>query len=159
MASDGLATVKGHAAKFSVSVWLLLGGLVLTVIATFLPFATESVKLFGETLASQQLPTTGAAKAVVIVLVALAVFLAFPALTGSELASSRLIGLSIVVGLLGALTVVWFLNVSSENNKGGDVVSVTPGVGLFLYGLGVVVAAVGVVRLWIDRSKTLKQAY
>ncbi|ORV89874.1 hypothetical protein AWC11_13470 [Mycobacterium interjectum] len=159
MASDGLATVKGFAGKMSVTAWIVLGGLVVTVISTFLPFATESIKLFGETLGSHEVPANGAAKFVVIVLVALAVFLALPALSGSQLAAGRLIGLSVVVGLLAVLTLVWFNTVSTENNKGEGVVELTPGLGLMLYGVAVLVTAVGVVRLWIERSKAGKQSY
>jgi Protein of unknown function (DUF2510) len=159
MASEGLAAAKGFAGRFSVNLWLALGGLVVTVIATFLPFATVSVKLFGNNLDAHDVSANGAAKFIVLLLVALAIFLLFPALTGSQLVVGRLIGLSVVVVLLGALTVVWFNSVSTQNNEGEGVVEVTPGFGLMLYGAAVVVTAVGVVRLWIDRSKTPKPTY
>lgn len=159
MASDGLATVKGFAGNMSVNGWIVLGGLVVTVIAMFLPFATVSIKLFGETLGSHSVPANGAAKFVVIFLVALAVWLALPALTGAQVPVRRLLGLSIEVGLLGALTVVWFLSVSKENDQGEGVVDVTPAFGLVVYAAAVIVTAVGVVRLWMDHLKAQKQLY
>jgi len=157
MASDGLATVKGFAGKMSVAAWVVLGGLVVTVIAIFLPFATVSIKLFGRTFGSHEVSADGAAKLVVIVLAAVAVFLAFPALSGSQVPVGRLIGLSVVVGLLGGLTFVWFHTVSTKNNEGEGFVDVTPAFGLMAYGAAAVVTAVGVVLLWIDRSKTKQQ--
>jgi hypothetical protein len=83
--------------------------------------------------------------------------LALPALSGSQVPVGRLIGLSVVVGVLGGLTIVWFNTVSTKNSEGEGFVDVTPGFGLMVYGAAVIVTAVGVVLLWIDRSKT-KQA-
>jgi hypothetical protein len=157
MASDGLATVKGFAGKMSVAGWVVLGGLVVTVIAIFLPFATVSIKLFGRTFGSHEVSADGAAKLVVIVLASVAVFLAFPALFGSLVPVARLIGLSVVAGLLGGLTFVWFHTVSTKNNEGEGFVDVTPAFGLMAYGAAAVVTAVGVVLLWIDRSKTKQE--
>ncbi len=149
--------MKGFAGNVSVTAWVVLAGLVVTVIAIFLPFATVSIKLFGRTLSSHEVSANGTAKFVVIVLAAVAAFLAFPALSGSQVAVGRLIGLSVVVGLLGALTFVWFNTVSSQNDKGEGFVDVTPGFGLMVYGAAAIVTAVGVVMLWIDRSKTRTQ--
>jgi hypothetical protein len=154
MASDGAATVKGLVGKMSVPTWVVLAGLVVTVIATFLPFATVSLKLFGRTLTSHEVAADGTAKVVVIVLAAVAVFLALPALSGSQVPVGRLIGLSVVIGLLGGLTFVWFNTVSTKNNEGQGFVDVTPGFGLMVYAAAVIVTAVGVVLLWMDRSKT-----
>lgn len=157
--SDGPATIKDFAARTSVTGWVVLVGLVVTVIATFLPFATESIKLFGETLGSREVPADGAAKLVVVVLVALAGWLAFPALSGSQVVVGRLIALSVVVGVLAALTLVWFNKVSAENNQGEGVVELNPGFGLIVYGVAVLVTAAGVVRLWVERSKTRRRPY
>ncbi|WP_077097700.1 hypothetical protein [Mycobacterium terramassiliense] len=141
----------------SVSAGIVAAGLAVTGISTFLPFATESVKLFGETLGAREVPANGAAKFVVIALVVIAVGLAFPLLSGSQVVLGRLIGLSVVVGLLAGLTVVWFKTVAAENDKGLGVVELKPGFGLMVYGVAVIVTAVGVVRLWIERSKTQRR--
>jgi Protein of unknown function (DUF2510) len=159
MASDGLATVKGFAAKLSVTAWLLVGGFVITFIGTFFPYATVSASALGSIVFSQEVSANGAARFVVLVLVGVASGLAWPALSGSEVAVWRLIGLSVVVCLLAVLMVVWFSNVSTDNKEGEGVVDVSPGFGLLLYGAGVVVVAVGVVRLWILRSRTQNRAY
>lgn len=151
--------VEGFAARMSVSAWIVVAGLVVTAISTFLPFATESVELFGETLGSREIPANGTAKFVVIALVAMAAGLAFPVLSGSEAAVGRLIGLSVVVGLLAGLTMVWFNTVAAENDKGLGVVQIKPAVGVMVYGAAVAVTAVGVVRLWIERAKTRKRPW
>jgi hypothetical protein len=137
----------------SVTAWIVFGGLVVTVISIFLPFATVSLKLFGRTLTSHGVSADGTAKLVVIVLAAVAAFLALPALSGSQMPASRLIGLSVVVGLLGALTFVWFNTVSTKNSEGEGFVNVAPAFGLMVYGAAVIVTAVGVVLLWMDRAK------
>jgi len=156
-ASDGVAAVKGVASTISVPAWIVLGGLLVTVISIFLPFATVSLRLFGRTLTSHGVAADGTAKLVVIVLAAVAAFLALPVLSGSHIPAGRLIGLSVVVGLLGALTFVWFHTVSTKNSEGEGFVDVAPAFGLWVYAAAVIVTAVGVVVLWMDRSKT-KQA-
>jgi hypothetical protein len=138
----------------SVPTWLLLGGLLVTVISIFLPFATVSLRLFGRTLSSHGVAADGTAKLVVIVLAAVAAFLALPALSGSQMPVGRLIGLSVVVGLLGALTFVWFHTVSTKNSEGEGFVDVAPAVGLWVYAAAVIVTAVGVVLVWMARSKS-----
>ncbi len=157
MASAGLPAVEGFAAGMSVTAWIVVAGLAVTAISTFLPFATESARLFGETLGSREVPAPGAAKFVVIALVAIGVGLAFPVLPGSNVAVGRLIGLSVVVGLLAGLTIVWFNTVAAENDKGWGVVQIKPAFGLMVYAAAVIVTAVGVVRLWIERSNTQKR--
>lgn len=119
----------GVAARMSVTAWIVVAGLVVTGVSTFLPFATESVRLFGETLGSRGVPANGATKFVVIALVAIAVGLALPILSGSQVVVGRLIGLSVVIGLLAGLTIVWFNTVAAENDKGLGVVELKPGLG------------------------------
>jgi hypothetical protein len=60
----------------------------------------------------------------------------------------------VAVALLGALTFVSFHTVSTKNNEGEGFVTVTPAFGLMVYAAAVIVTAVGVVLLWMDRSKT-----
>jgi len=52
--------------------------------------------------------------------------------------------------------VVSYLDVSENNGKAEGIVKVSPAFGLLLYVAGVVVVAVGVVWLWMDRSRTQK---
>lgn len=151
---ESLAAGKAAAARMSVPAWIVFGGLLVTVISIFLPFATVSLKLFGRTLSSHGAAADGTAKFVVILLAVVAAFLALPALWGSRMPASRLIGLSVAVGLLGALTFVAFHTVSTKNNEGEGFVTVTPAFGLMVYAAAVIVTAVGVVLLWMDRSKT-----
>jgi Protein of unknown function (DUF2510) len=158
MASDGLATVRGIVGNFSIAAWLLVGGFVITLIATFFPYATVSVNALGSIVFSQEVSANGASRFVVLLLVGVAAGLAWPALSGSEVAVWRLVGLSAVVGVLGVLMVVWFTNVSADNREGEGAVNVSPGFGLLLYGTGVIVIAGGVIRLWILRSQTQNRA-
>ncbi|OBI90677.1 hypothetical protein A9X00_18320 [Mycobacterium sp. 1245805.9] len=140
-------------ATMSVPAWIVLGGLLVTVISIFLPFATVSFKLFGRTLSSHGVAADGTAKFVVILLAVVAAFLALPAVSGSRVPTARLIGLSVAVALLGALTFVWFHTVATKNNEGEGFVNVTPAFGMMVYAGAVIVTAVGVVLLWMERSK------
>jgi hypothetical protein len=154
MASDGLAQVKGVVGNFSMTAWVLVAGLITTFIGTFFPYASVSVNALGSSVILQQVSANGPARFVVIFLVAAAAALAWPALSGSQAAVWRLIGLSVAVAALAGLMVVWFTNVSTSNQEGEGVVDVSPGFGLLLYGAGVVITAVGVIRLWLLRSRT-----
>jgi hypothetical protein len=158
MVPDGLATAKGFAPKFSLAAWLVFGGLVVGVIATFLPFATVSINVFGMTFRAHEVSASGTARFVIFLLVVVAVGLAWPTLSGSAMAIGRLIGLSVVVVLLVVVAVVAYLDVSEHNGKGEGIVKVSPAFGLLLYWAAVAVIAVGVIWLWIDRSKRQRQA-
>jgi hypothetical protein len=135
---------------------LAFGGLVVAVVATFLPFATVSIHVFGMTFRAHEVSAGGNARLFVFLLAAVTVFLAWPAVSGSAVADWRLIGLSAVVGLLIVVAVVAYLHISENNGKGEGLVKVSPAYGLLLYGAGVVVVAAGVVWLWTDRSRTQK---
>jgi hypothetical protein len=157
-ASDGRATVKGFAAKPSIAGLPVFGGLVIAVVAIFLPFATVSIQVFGMTFRAHEASASGTARFVVLLLVAAAVFLAWPTLTGAAVADWRRIGLSVVVVLLIVVAVVAYIDISDNNGKAEGLVKVSVAFGLLLYGAAVVVIAVGVVWLWIDRSRTQRQA-
>jgi hypothetical protein len=119
---------------------------------------TVSANVLGMTTGSQT-SANGPARIAVFLLVAVAVALAWPSLSGSPVVIGRLVGLSVVVVLLAGLMVVWFNSVSSVNSQGEGVVDVTPGFGLLLYGFAVIVVAAGVVRLWLHRPQTQTQTY
>jgi hypothetical protein len=159
-ASDGLAQVKGVVGNFSMTAWVLVAGLITTFVGTFFPYASVSLNALGSSVVLQEVSANGPARFVVIFLVAAAAALAWPALSGSQVAVWRLIGVSVAVAALAGLMVVWFTNVSTSNQEGEGVVDVSPGFGLLLYGAGVVIIAVGVIRLWLLRSRTSRnQAY
>lgn len=147
MASDARAAATGFAAKLSVTAWLLFGGFILAVIATFFPLVTVSAPLMGSVEVSDRGDTLGP----VFVLVAVAAGFAYPTLTQSQLTLWRLVGMSVVVGLLGVLMIHWFIDASASD---GDVSS-SPGFGLLMYGVAVIAMAIGTVRLWLlHRSQT-----
>jgi hypothetical protein len=158
-AYDGFSAVKGVVGNLSATAWLLVGGVAITIIATFFPYATVSISAFGSIVFAQQVSLNAASKFAVVLLAALAAGLAWPALSGSLLALWRLIVTSALVGVLAVLMVVWFTNVSGDNREAAGVVDVSPGFGLLLYGAGVVVLSAGVIRLWIVRAQMHNRAY
>jgi hypothetical protein len=159
MASEGLAAVKGMVAKLSVTTGLLFGGLVIAVIAIFCPWAT--VTEMGIDVASAGGPNTGWKFAVLLVIAA-AAWLAWPTLSGSPMQVNRLIGLTIAVCVLFGVVIIGFINVNSFSSDVAkntfQIVHASAGFGLWLYTVAVIASAVGVVQLWIHRSKTQGQA-
>jgi hypothetical protein len=133
-----------------------LGGLVIAIVAIFLPFATVSIGLFGFTLRAHEVSAGGTARIVVVLLVAVAVGLAWPTPSRSRTVVARLIGLGVVVVVFVVVAVVAYLDVSENNGKAEGIVKVSPAFGLQLYGAGVLVIAAAVVWLWIDRSRAQK---
>ena len=119
MASDGLASVKGVAAKLSVTAWLLYGGFVVALIATFCPAATVTYHLFGAALSSADVSFNGPARIVAFLVLAGAAWLAWPTISGAPVSVGRAAGLSVAVLLLIGLCLAWFVSVSS-NNKGNS---------------------------------------
>ena len=155
MASDGLASVKGVAAKLSVTAWLLYGGFVVALIATFCPAATVTYHLFGAALHSADVSFNGPARIVAFLVLAGAAWLAWPTISGTPVSVGRAAGLSVAVLLLIGLCLAWFVSVSSNNRGDSSTgVSVSPGFGLLLYAAAVVVIAVGVGLVWARRTKT-----
>ncbi|HUO37975.1 MAG TPA: hypothetical protein VMU34_09125 [Mycobacterium sp.] len=150
--------MKGIVAKVSITTGLIYGGLIVAVIAIFLPFATVTEKVLGMTIVSRDVAANGSAKLVVVLIVAAAAWLAWPTVSGSQMSRPRLIGLTVGVCLLIGLVVVWFVNVSSNNGDGDIGADVSPGFGLLLYGVAVIAIAAGVVRIWMHRPQTQQPA-
>jgi hypothetical protein len=158
-AADNFSGVKGVVGNLSATVWLLVGGVVATVIATFFPYATISVKALGTIAFSQEVSLDGADRFVIMLLAAVAAGFAWPALSGSQIVVWRLIVVSALVGVMAVLMVVWFTNVSGDNREAEGLVDVSPGFGLLLYGAGVVLLGAGVIRLWVSHARMENRAY
>lgn len=148
VAADGLTTAKNIAARLSVTAWLLFAGFVIAVIATFFSLVSYNAGFL-----SVDSGFNGVQRLIVFVLVGVATWLAWPLVSGSQIAMNRLIGLSVVDGLFGILLIIWFSQVSSVNRQMDGIVDVSPGFGLMMCGAAIVLIAVGVVRLWIQRSQ------
>jgi hypothetical protein len=172
MASEGLVAAKGFAAKLSITGWLIFAGLVVAAIGIFLPWVTVSadVPLAGH-LSADLSPFKDFWIFGVLVVIACAAWLAWPAFSRSRIPLNRLIGLSVAVGLLVVCFVigVWayvngvlerdkeFADSGTEDLKG--LVDVSIGPGLILYTAAMVAIVVGTVQLWRQRSRTQNQAY
>ena len=174
MASDGLANAKAFAAKLSIPAWLLYGGFVVAAISTFLTWVSVSATIEGTNFNEDVSPFQGVWVVVVLAVIATAAFLAWPSISGSQMPASRLIGLTVVIGILGVGLIVGFwdyANGLSELKEAGKdltdeemqalkgLVHVSMGPGMILYMAAVVAMVAGVVMLWRHRSRIPKQAY
>jgi hypothetical protein len=135
--------------------WLLYGGFVVALIATFCPAATVTYHLFGAAIKAEDVSFNGPARIVAFLVLAGAAWLAWPTVSGSPVSVKRAAGLTVAVCLLIGLCLAWFASVSSNNKGDSSIgVSVSPGFGLLLYAAAIVVIGVGVGLVWARRAKT-----
>ena len=165
----GPATAKGITAKFSVAAGLLFGGFVIAAIAMFLPWVTVTANspLGGSLYQVDASPFKGGWIFAVLLVIAGAAWLAWPTVSGVQMSVQRLAGLSAVVCLLIGCFLIGFVDyvsgvaekqkVTADSGEAltglGAGVDVSMGFGLLLYTAAVVAIVVGVVRVWINRSK------
>ena len=156
MPSVSVATVKDTLGKLSVTAWLLLGGSVVAAIAIFFPWQTITLnadELGLGNLGTDNSALAGGTRFAVLLVIAAALWLAWPTQSGSAMSVRRLTGLSVVVGLLVGAFVLGFYGVSDNNRiNAGNGMSFSAGFGLLLYTAAVVAIVVGVVRVWMRRS-------
>jgi hypothetical protein len=148
-------TTKGAVARFPAATLLLFGGFALAIISSFLTWETMTTTvsaldtpLYTDT---KIIGLSAAAKFVVLAVIGVAAWLAWPIFAKSSVSAKRLAGLSGVAVLFVLFSVGWFISVSGDNTNG---VNASVGLGYLLYTAAAVAIAVGIVRTWVDRSKT-----
>jgi hypothetical protein len=156
MPALSLATLKGTVAKLSVTAWLLFGGFVFAAIGIFFPWQTVSFNAAGlGELGSNNTALAGGARFAVLLVIAAAVWLAWPARSGSQMSLKRLTGLTVVVFLMVGVFVLAFYGVSDNNRmNAGSGEDFSAGFGLLVYTAAVIAVVVGTVRVWMQRSRT-----
>jgi hypothetical protein len=164
---DALAAVKGIGVRFSVTAGLLFGGFVIAAIALFLPWVTVSVNspLGGGLYKTDASPFQGGWIFVILLVIGVATWLAWPTISGSKMGIPRLAGLTATVGLQIVFLLIGFVSyvngVSEKNkimtNSGEDLAGLAPDVsiqaGMFLYAVAIVAIVAGLVRIWKHRSR------
>ena len=156
MPHDQYVTVKDTLARLSVTAWLLFGGFVIAAIGIFFPWQTISYNAAGlGELGSNNSALAGGARFAVLLLIAAAVWLAWPTRSGSKMSVKRLTGLTVVVCLLVGVFVLGFYGVSDNNRmNAGSGEDFSAGFGLLVYTAAVIAVVVGIVRVWMHRSRT-----
>jgi hypothetical protein len=166
--TQSLAPANGIATRLSATTGLLFGGFIIAAIAMFFPWVTVSVDspLGGSLYKADASPFTGGWIFAIQLVIAAAVWLAWPTLSGSQISVKRLGGLTAVVGLQ---IVCLFIGLADYANgvtekkataRAGEELTnlhVSVGFGLLWYTAAVVAIVVGVVRVWIHRSNTEKR--
>jgi hypothetical protein len=146
---------------------LLYGGLVIAAIALFLPWVTVSVSgpFGGDLYKADASPFKGGWIFVILLVIAGAAWLAWPTVTGSTMPIKRLAGLTAVVGLQILCLLAGFVDYANgadelDKTMGGtraQLIGINPdvsiGFGFVLYAVAVVAIAVGLVQIWMHRSK------
>jgi uncharacterized membrane protein len=135
----------------------VVGGLVAALIALFLPLANVSA----EGVLSVDVYWPGWAKFIGFLLVAAGLALTWATYDRLQTQQATLIGLSVLVGLMIAHLILNWFTYDSESKGNGDLagVDVSPGFGLLLYTLGLIVAAAGIVLIWRARSTPQSRPY
>ena len=156
MPSVSVATVKQTLGRLSVTAWLLFGGGVVAAIAIFFPWQTITItanELGLGDLGTDNSGLAGGTRFAVLLVIAAAVWLAWPTQSGLAMSVRRLTALSVVVGLLVGAFILGYFGVSDNNRiNAGSGDSFSAGFGLLLYTAAVVAIVVGVVRVWMHRS-------
>lgn len=168
-AVHGFPAVQVYAANLSATTGVLFGGLVIAAIAMFMPWVTVSVDspLGGSVFKVDASPFTGAGVFAVLLVIAGAMWLAWPILSGSPLPLKRLYGLTVAVA---AQIICLFIGFGDYANGVGEKSKVVAGLGqeltglhvsiefgLLLYAAAVVAITVGLVRIWMQRSHAAKR--
>jgi hypothetical protein len=145
------AAFANVAGKIPLAGWLVVGGLFAALIGLFLPLANVSA----EGILSIDVYMPGYAKFIGFVFVVAGLVLAWATYNRLQTAQTTLIALTAVVGLMILhLIINWFTYDSDSTKNGGwGGVDVSPGFGLLLYTLGLLVAGAGVVLMWTRRPK------
>ncbi|MGB9307561.1 MAG: hypothetical protein ACLPXZ_16320 [Mycobacterium sp.] len=161
-----LAAVKDVVSRHLLTAGLIYGGLFLAAVAVFLPWITVNVKNplgFGDLGHQDYTPFGGILKLLALLMIAGAMALAWFILSESQKSAGFLIGLSAVTGLLICgflLGLINYFGGVAEKGKGGEgsqYVDVSIDFGMFLYFAAVAAVAVGVLRIWMQRSKPAGQ--
>jgi hypothetical protein len=151
------AAFASGVAKIPRAGWVVVGGLVAALIALFLPLANVSA----EGVLSVDVYWPGWAKFIGFLLVAAGLALTWATYDRLQTQQATLIGLSVLVGLMIAHLILNWFTYDSESKGNGDLagVDVSPGFGLLLYTLGLIVAAAGIVLIWRARSTPQSRPY
>jgi hypothetical protein len=158
----------------STPAWLTLAGMFLAFVGTLLPWEHDTV--LGRTVATQGPMDTPAGAVLLLVLVGALGWVAWPLREG-PLSKQRLIGAVLLVAALSFFvfakvaalghaqstatneTASLFGNDSSTVIGGSLGVDYGPGLGLFIYGAGLLAICVGLAKAWlVDRGTALTSA-
>jgi hypothetical protein len=150
IASQAFATALARLTRGWATAALLLGGLFVATIGIFLTWVSISASAFGISLVSSDIAMPGWLRILFLAVVAVMVWLAWPALSGLQTEVGRLIGLSVLVLPLVGLLVLGLHWLATDAPDGVDV---SMGSGLPLYMVGLIAVIAAVVRIWIQRSK------
>jgi hypothetical protein len=152
------ASSKGALGRLSVTGWLLVGGSVIGALGVFFPWQTISYSGLGIGAVSSNDNLAGGGRFFVILALALAAWVAWPARYGASLSVKRLIGLSVVAALLLGVFILGFQGVSDNNrNNAGSGATFSAGFGLLVYTAAAVAVAIGTIRAWLRRSPKKEQ--
>jgi hypothetical protein len=148
------STTTAERPKPPLGFWLLVAGCAGVALAAFLPW--YSVSGFGVSTSSG--PRDGGPLLLVILAAAIAA-IAWPTLTNAPLSMARKIGLIPIVGFLAIAVVTNWSDLGDlKDQTSGKVfgvtvnsgISVSPGAGLLLYTVSVILLVVLVVRFWVS---------
>ncbi|MGH9079388.1 MAG: hypothetical protein ACRDYE_04785 [Acidimicrobiales bacterium] len=144
--------------KLTATAWLLTIGLIVAAIGTLLPWEQDqlSINVLGDQInsgsASRGPSNSGGALFLLLALIAVSIWLSWPALSGRSLSPVRAIGLTVMVAILTFFAIAKFAALGSANEPG---VSYHAGLGLLLYTAAIVLTWVGVIRVWLNRPSAL----
>ena len=142
--------LQGFRMKMTATTWLLLVGSVVAVVSSFFPWVSGTIDDgFGSSY-SETLGMNGTGKFVMIAFVVAIITLCWPAFSGRALSVKRTVGLTVLVGVLTLLALL-FTAAGGSVGRSNGLSHASPAFGVFLCWIGIAVIWVGVIRVWIKR--------
>jgi hypothetical protein len=130
--------------------WFLFAGALVVAISSFFPWVTGTLSDGLGDSYSETEGLTGAGRFVVIAIGVAIVAIGWPVLSNMALSIRRTISLTVVVGVLTLLAILFTASASTAGNTSG-LSKPGPGFGTVLCWIALVAVWVGLVRVWIKR--------
>jgi hypothetical protein len=149
-----LASLQGQLGslrmRMTATSWFLFAGALVVAISSFFPWVTGTLSDGLGDSYSETEGLTGAGRFVVIAIGVAIVAIGWPVLSNMALSRRRTISLTVVVGVLTLLAILFTASASTAGNTSG-LTKPGPGFGTILCWVALIAVWVGLVRVWIKR--------
>ena len=138
--------------RMTATAWFLFAGAAVAAVSSFFAWETGTISDGLGDSYTESVGLSGAGRFVVIAIGVAIVALGWPVLSSMALSIKRRIGLTVVVGLLTLLAIIWTAHASAAGSTSG-LSKPGPGFGTILCWIALVAVWVGVIRVWIKRRQ------
>jgi hypothetical protein len=147
-----LASVQGQLNSLRVRMtgtsWFLFAGAIVVAISSFFPWVTGTISDgLGDSYTETE-GLSGAGRFIVIAIGVAIIALGWPVLSSTGLSRKRTVGLTVVVGIMTLLAILFSASASTAGNTSG-LSNPDPGFGTLLCWVALIAVWIGLIRVWI----------